>query len=104
MSGLEEPLLNTEDNENKDSIIDKIKKFWYDLPFWLRILLICALIIVIIAVVVLVIYKHKKRETFKTKIKKPQSRQSKEGFVSLNSIDTNSYVNSYIQSTRGEMV
>ena len=104
MSGLDEPINNIEDDENKDSIVDKIKRFWYGLPFWLRILLVCALVVVIISVIVLLVYKYRKRETFKTKIKKPNSKLSKEGFVSLNSIDTNSYVNSYIQSTRGEMI
>jgi len=104
MSGLEEPLYNQEDKDNDESVLSKLKNFWYSLPFWLRILLVCALVIVIIAIIVLVVYKHKKQESFKTKIKKPTSVKSKEGFINLNNIDENSYVRTYIQSTRGEMI
>ena len=112
MSGINDnvPLMNTDEtveNDDKEPILDKLKRLWNNFPFWLRILIACALIavvLIIIVVLIVVLFKRNKKEQFGTKIKKPNSKQAKETFVTLNDIDVNSYVNSYIASTRGDMI
>ena len=101
------PLDNVEieSTGEEPSLSDKIKKFWKSLPLWLRILIICVAFLLIVAIIVVVVWKLKK-EKFGTRVVKPKTSKSKvkEGFVMVNDINQNSYVNSYIESTRGNLV
>ena len=103
MSGLNNDINANVDNEGKMSIGDKLKKIWNEYKIWCIILGIAVVVFIIALIIVFVVLK---KESFGTKKKKNEmeakKNDSKEGFVTVNDITENSYVNSYIESTRGE--
>lgn len=88
--------------DNKKSFKDKLTEFWHENR---TLCIVVGFLAVAIIIGVIIYFTVIKKEKFGTKKKKHDMENenlSKEGFVSLNDVTENSYVNSYIESTRGE--
>lgn len=99
-----EGLNNQFDGGDGKSFIQKVKNWWNSQPTWLKMLIIFAGVVLLITVIIVVVVmiRKKKKEGFKLTSNKKQT-MKKETFVKLNDITENSYVNSYIDATRGEI-
>ena len=96
MSGLEN------NYDSNDSFISKMKKKWSELPTIIKIIIVFALIVIIVLLIVYWIMKSKKNDK---KERTTDSGGTKEGFTTAgDDLTVNDYVNSYIESTRGELI
>ena len=96
---------NAEDSVdvNNEGLFARLKKKWDSYP-WFKWIILAAIVALIIGAIVLIIILSRKKEGFGMTVVKPKSTKSKETFVMVNDIDQNSYVNSYIAATRGNLV
>lgn len=98
--------LNNIEGENTSffsKTFSNIKEKWDGLKTWVKCLIISIIVLLIIGIIIVIIVSVKgkndsgvPKETMKTVSKK-------EGFVAINDLTENEYVNSYIEATRGEI-